>query len=215
MGNDHIAVMFAGQGKPDREVVNDAPLPSRAESRRAESLALTIHAASVAAYRRLEATGCAPDVLIGHGLGEIAALVAAGAFTASEGAEIVAARCRALAREATGGYSMAVVRAAPPQVATLLSLVARDGVSLAAENSSRASVIVGPRRAMSAAAALAATLDLAFVPLGSIWAPHRRLSDETRRAFASTLLHLVQRPLQTPVFSPVSVAQELPTGHSS
>jgi len=194
--------MFAGQGKPDREVVKCTPPPAGAEPRSAAALALTVHAASVAAYRRLEAVGFAPDVLIGHGFGEIAALVAAGAFTALEGAEIVAARCRALARDATGAYSMAIVRAAPPQVAALLSLVAEDGVSLAAENSSCASVIVGPKCVMRAAAELASALDLAVVPLQSIWAPHRRLSDETRGAFASRVRHLAQRPLQTPVFSP-------------
>ena len=49
---------------------------------------LLIYCASIAAYRRLENRSPAPFALLGHGFGEIAALVAGGAFSILEGAEI-------------------------------------------------------------------------------------------------------------------------------
>src|SRR5438874_1095258 len=44
-----------------------------------DTLQMAIYAASVCAYRILEARGCAPSILVGHSLGEIAALVCGGA----------------------------------------------------------------------------------------------------------------------------------------
>jgi acyl transferase domain-containing protein len=203
--NDRIAVMFAGQGKLDRAVVapaGAAGVAGPSDAGGARRLALEVYAASVAAYRRLESTGFAPHVVIGHGFGEIAAMVAAGAFTPAEGADIVAARCGVLEREAAGRYGMAAIQASPRTVATLLSLVRAAGLSVAAENSSRQSVVVGPPSAVWAVADLAAALDIAVVPLKAPWAPHR-VRDDSREAFASKLRHLVQRPLERAVFSPL------------
>src|ERR1700719_4543834 len=45
---------------------------------------LSIFGTSVAVYRVLEAHGLRPAILMGHSFGEIAALVCAGAFTATE-----------------------------------------------------------------------------------------------------------------------------------
>ena len=129
--------------------------------------------------------------------------MAAGAFSLSEGAEIVAARCAALAHAATIRYGMAAIQASARQVETLLTLLHSDGVSVAAENSSHETVIVGPRSVVWAAADLAAAVNFAVAPLRCNGAPHRPLTAERRAAMTSTLGHIVQRPLHTPVFSPL------------
>src|SRR5689334_7675003 len=49
---------------------------------------LAIYAVDVAAHLVLTAQGLQPDVLMGHSLGEIAALVAAGAYSVEDGARI-------------------------------------------------------------------------------------------------------------------------------
>jgi len=199
---DRIAVMFAGQGKLDRDVVEQAGAASGSAAGDAAQLASQIYAESVAAYRRLEETGFVPHVVIGQGFGEIAAMVSAGAFTPEEGADIVAARCGVLGRESTGRYGMAAIHGSPRKVATLLSLVRKPGLSVVAENSSRQSVVVGPPSALWALVDLAAALDIGVVPLKAGWTP-RRICDESRAAFASRVRHVVQRPLRTPVFSPL------------
>src|SRR5579863_9877470 len=117
-----LAVVFPGQGSLDTRAVEtsqrtapglfaaaaesgDAAVP-RWRSAIAGALAgssepfgrveLKIYAASLAAFERLTERGVAPRALVGHGFGEIAALVAADAFTVPEGAQIVAARRLAL-----------------------------------------------------------------------------------------------------------------------
>lgn len=57
-----------------------------------------IFAASLVAWRALEAAGVRPDVVAGHSLGEITAAVAAGALSVHDGARIVAARGEAMAQ---------------------------------------------------------------------------------------------------------------------
>jgi len=202
MHKGRIAVMFAGQGKPDRDVLAPSGV-TRPDAASGAELGLRIFAASVEAYTHLLHSGVAPHVLIGHGFGEIAALVAAGAFSMSEGAEIVDARCSALAEAGSTRYSMAAIQASPEQIEKLLSLLRSDAVSVAAENSSHETVIVGPWPVVEAAADLAAAVNFAVVPLKCQGAPHQPLACERRAAMTSALRHIVQRPLHTPVFSPL------------
>src|SRR5260370_28714003 len=70
-------------------------------------LQLAIYGISVSMYRVLALQGLNPDVLVGHSFGEIAALVCAGSFSISLGAEIVIERTAALAKLATNGGDMA------------------------------------------------------------------------------------------------------------
>jgi acyl transferase domain-containing protein len=211
--------MFAGQGvlddgvfeRTDRGSSGTAAAPRSRGLLRASGSAIreekdpeaTIYLASLAAYLRLEHAGVAPDVLIGHGFGEIAALVVAGAFSMSEGAEIVAARSQALAGAAAARFAMASIEGTRRQVRTLLTLLDAESVSIAAENSSHQSVIVGPPAALWAAADLAAALDISFSPLKTSRAAHHPLMKATRATITSTLQHIVPRRLQVPVFSPL------------
>ncbi|MQA31687.1 MAG: acyltransferase domain-containing protein [Luteitalea sp.] len=219
MHANQIAVMFPGQGVLDAGVIERSsaasaepePAPRSPSALRAAGSAarepehpeVPIYRASLAAYSRLQHAGVVPDVLIGHGFGEIAALVVAGAFSMSAGAEIVAARSGALGDAVAERYGMASIQGSRRQVSILLKLLETDGVSLAAENSSHESVIVGPPPALWAAADLAAALDIPFVLLKTNRAPHRRLMNETRATLTSALRHVVRRPLQYPVFSPL------------
>jgi acyl transferase domain-containing protein len=217
---NRIAVIFAGQGVLDAGVSRQSGAPGAGRGRtprfhhgplgaadsyacRPEDPHFAIYLASLGAYLRLHHAGFAPDVLIGHGFGEIAALVAAGAFSISEGAEIVAARSGALADGVTTRYGMASIQGTRRQVAALLKLLKADDVSLAAENSSNESVIVGSPSGLWAASDLAAALDIPFVPLKTHRAPHRPFMNGMKAAIKSKLQHVVRRPLEIPVFSPL------------
>ncbi|GAA3688762.1 hypothetical protein GCM10022267_89410 [Lentzea roselyniae] len=88
------------------QVVRDEGLPSLlAAVRRAapeedptpELLQFELYGAAVAMWEVLRAEGVEPLVLLGHGIGEIAALRCGGAFSTAGGARVVAARNRARA----------------------------------------------------------------------------------------------------------------------
>jgi acyl transferase domain-containing protein len=163
----------------------------------------TIFLASLAGYGRLRGAGVTPGMLVGHGFGEIAALVAAGAFSTADGLAIVAGRARALARGCRERFGMASVEGPREHVLTLLDLLRADGVSLAAENSPTHSVVVGPPAAIAAATAVAEAMNLAFVTMQAKHGPHRSSMAGVRDGFAAALRHLRRRPFQTPVFSPL------------
>src|SRR5689334_16527821 len=110
MHRSKSAVVFAGQGalltspfttgqmgEEFRRVLEDIG-PLGAQCAAPEGVALLVFAASVAHYRVLRARGVRASVLIGHGMGELMALVSAGALTAQQGAEIVVQRRSALDR---------------------------------------------------------------------------------------------------------------------
>src|SRR5215470_8764743 len=94
-----IDAVAAGRGIPpvSPALFGDHP-PSLGEllDQPAELAQLAIFGASVATHRVLVDLGAKPDLLVGHSFGEMAALVAAGAFSLTEGARLVCDRCEAL-----------------------------------------------------------------------------------------------------------------------
>jgi [acyl-carrier-protein] S-malonyltransferase len=166
------------------------------------ALELGIYAASVAAFQRVTRQDVRPRALIGHGFGEIAAFVAAGAFTVAEGAEIVAARHLALGRSSRR-FTLASMQASSSKVALFLELLQDAQVCIAAENSSRHTVIGGPERSMEGAARLARQLGLGFKPLKTASAPHGAHLKSVAAQMADRLKHLAPRHLQIPVYSPL------------
>jgi acyl transferase domain-containing protein len=158
-----LAVLFPGQGshlpgmraqverfRPDlvllaRAAVGDDPFDRATESTRFAQPA--IFCAALAGWRRLRDV-MQPDVMAGHSLGDVAALVAAGAISSEDGLHLVAARGRlmerAVARSRPGG--MMVVRTSDR--AELAALAADAGLSVANENGPEEMVLSGPDDAL-------------------------------------------------------------------
>jgi phthiocerol/phenolphthiocerol synthesis type-I polyketide synthase D len=107
-------------------------------SRVAQPLIATVQLALTASLR---AHGVHPDGVVGHSMGEVCAAVTAGALSRDMGCRIIAERAAA-AHEARGG-AMATVDSGADEVRTILGELAL-GVSIAAINSPRATVIAGP-----------------------------------------------------------------------
>jgi acyl transferase domain-containing protein len=164
---------------------------------------LSIYGASVAVYRVLEAHGLRPDILMGHSLGEIAALVCAGAFTTTEGAEIVCDRVEATRLLTADGY-MAVLCTDAVTADALVSRLGDADTVVAGMNSDTQTVISGRRTSMDRGSALAKALDIPFVPLSSPLPFHSPLMEPVRVEFARRLSRFSPRPLAVPVYSPIA-----------
>ena len=110
-----------------------APSPDRVDVVQPALFAVMVSLAAV-----WRARGVLPDAVIGHSQGEVAAACVAGALSLNDAAAVVALRSQALTGLAgTGG--MAVVALPHTEVEPLLG----DGVSVAAVNSGRATVVAG------------------------------------------------------------------------
>src|ERR1051326_2643574 len=111
-------------------------------------LQLAIYGISVAVYRVLALKDLSPDVLMGHSFGEIAALVCAGSFSVSQGAEIVLERTAALAKLATKGGYMAALGTDAATAEKLLKLAGNHEAVIAVENYSAQTVLSGGKGTM-------------------------------------------------------------------
>ncbi|WP_051385696.1 type I polyketide synthase [Actinokineospora inagensis] len=100
-----------------------------------------LFALEVALFRLLEHHGVAPDLLLGHSLGELAAAHVAGVFSLRDACVLVAARGRLMGAARTGG-AMIAVRVAEAEVAAEIAEHAA-AVSIAAVNGPDSTVVSG------------------------------------------------------------------------
>jgi [acyl-carrier-protein] S-malonyltransferase len=113
-----------------------------------------IFCAALAGYDELSAEHEA-DFMAGHSLGEITALVAAGALTSEDGLKLVAARGRLMqeAAEETGDGSMTAVRAKEGNRDAIAEVAAEAGVAIANDNAPDQLVLSGALDALDRAEA--------------------------------------------------------------
>jgi [acyl-carrier-protein] S-malonyltransferase len=111
-----------------------------------------IFCAALAGFAELEAEA---DVMAGHSLGEITALVAAGAIAADDGLRLVAARGRLMqeAAETTGDGGMTAVRAREDNREAIAEVAAAANVAIANDNAPDQLVLSGAISALDDAEA--------------------------------------------------------------
>ena len=199
---DEVTVELFGS-RLSEQVLAAAPAPSAEPDSQPWVSQLAIYAGSVGAYRALRATGVRPGLLVGHSLGEISALVCAGAFDVAEGARLVARRTELATEFATPGGAMAAVACDEDRARLMVELLGDRYLAVAIANGAGQTVISGPSPAVDRLRRLASALDTETVLLETPFAFHSPMMAPVVRPFATFAKQFDQQMLRHPVHSPI------------
>ncbi|ADB52577.1 Acyl transferase [Conexibacter woesei DSM 14684] len=215
------AVLFPGQGsqtpdmrdavaarRPDLieralEVVGDDPFLRVEDGTRFAQPA--IYCASIVAWERLRDSGLRADVVAGHSLGEVAALVAAEVISAEDGLTLVATRGRLMqesGERAGDGSMLALLGTGAAERAA--QVAEPHGLTVANDNAPNQVVLSGGRAAFGAATATAKGLGLRAVPLPVTGAFHSPYMAEAVPEFTAALAQIEFAQPTTAVVSSVT-----------
>jgi len=216
------AILFPGQGsqtpdmretvseaRPDllslvEQIVGEDPFARAEEGTRFAQPA--IFCASLAGWEGLGRPD--GDMMAGHSLGELAALVAAGCLTERDGLELVALRGKLMqesGERAGDGGMLALLGAGAADHAA--ELADAHGLAVANDNSPQQVVLSGDRAAFADASAAAKELGLRPMDLPVTGAFHSPMMAEAVPSFAAALERVeVSPPQGVTVFSAVTAA---------
>jgi [acyl-carrier-protein] S-malonyltransferase len=186
---------------PERELV------------KTEFLQPLLVAVSLGYYRRLLGRGLEPDIVLGHSLGEITALAAAGVLTDDEAVQVAARRGQLMSAAAalSPGGMLAVLSPRSARVLARLSGLRQTGqVSLANDNALGQLVFSGASAGLAAAAEMLAQAKLGpckRLPVSGPW--HSHLMAQASEPFAAWLAGLAFKKPRIPVLMNTSATAEV------
>ncbi|MEO7331664.1 MAG: beta-ketoacyl synthase N-terminal-like domain-containing protein, partial [Minicystis sp.] len=151
---------------------------------------------SLAAF--LRSLGLRPTALLGHSLGEYAAAVTAGVFSREDALSLVAERARLISTLPPGAML------ALPLSSEEIALIAAPGVSLAAINGARMSVVGGSREAIDDLAQQLGKKGIASMRLPVEHAFHTEAMRPIAASFAARVAAMERHPPQIPTLSNLS-----------
>ena len=170
-------------------------------------------AVSLGYYGQLVSRGIEPNVVLGHSLGEITALAAAGVLTADEAVQVAARRgqlMRAAAARSPGGM-LAVLSPQRTQVLTLLAGLLQTGqVSLANDNAPDQMVFSGVSASLATAAETLSEAKLGpckRLPVSGPW--HSHWMAQASEEFSTSQAGVVFKKARIPVLMNTSAASEV------
>jgi acyl transferase domain-containing protein len=166
-----------------------------------------IYCASVVGWERLQELGVQAHAFAGHSLGEVAALVAAGALSAEDGLRLVAVRGRLMQEsgEAAGDGSMlALLGSGAAERAGAIAHA--TGLTVANDNAPNQVVLSGALAAFDAAAAAAREQGLRALPLPVTGAFHSPAMAGALPELRAALDAVDVREPQIPVLSSITTA---------
>ncbi|WP_046469705.1 acyltransferase domain-containing protein [Allosalinactinospora lopnorensis] len=164
---------------------------------------LAIYAAGLIAYEAMTDHGVRPDVLSGHSLGEITALVAAGAYSVEDGARIVDRRVAAIRGSGLAEGRMVALSTGAERARRILTLLEDPMLAVATENHDEQTVVSGPSEALERVQAIAGQLGIGAVPLDAGFPFHTPVLAPAAPRFASQVRGMEQHAPRIPVFSPI------------
>ncbi len=185
---------------------DEAARSAQADALRATEVAQpAIGAASLGAWRVLEAFGLAPACVAGHSYGELTALAAAGRLTEAEFFALSVLRGRLMAGDGGDRGAMIAVSAAADQVAAWLAELGPELV-VANKNAPTQVVVAGPTAAIAAAEAALTGRGVRTVRLPVGAAFHSPLVAGAEAEFAAALATVAMPAGRFPVYANTSGA---------
>jgi acyl transferase domain-containing protein/acyl carrier protein len=200
---DEVAANRLGRGLAGNVYGGATPSLDELFDTAPDLLQVAIFTASVAQFQILRAQGTRFSVLVGHSLGEIAALVAAGGLTVTEGAEILCHRIAVLREFDISGGGMLALSCDRDRVERILALLPSGDATVAVENGAAQTAISGPGDALRRVATIASAIGITATALRSPHAFHHDLLRPARAELAKRIGAYRLRPLGIPVFSPI------------
>ncbi|MFJ7068001.1 acyltransferase domain-containing protein [Streptomyces sp. NPDC101115] len=200
---DRIAAEFGRGGVSHLLTRTDAP--SAADLVRSDSFALqlAVFTAAVGSFR-IALRQDTPDVVVGHSMGEIAALTVAGAFSPADGARLVCHRSEALLAHCPSDGGMVALELPAARAAHLVGAVADRRLAVAVSNAPRQTVVAGPDEAVGVVARLAAAMGVQATRLNAPFPFHSPMLAVAAEAFGEAITGIRQHPLRATVYSPVA-----------
>ena len=150
--------------------------------------------------RRMEQHGDPPEWVLGHSVGEYAALFAAAAFDFEVGLRLVRRRAERMAEVGSGGMA-AIIPGTEDSVRRTLQVAALHDLDIANINSERQVVIAGPRESIEGAERWFVDAGARYVVLNVSGAFHSRYMASAAAAFAA---FMVEQPLGDPLYPVVA-----------
>ena len=200
---DEVAVRFTGQPVTGQIFSASPPSLSDMLAGSPDLLQLAIFGQSVVAFRLIEAAGARLSCLVGHSLGEIAALVCAGAYSAGQGAQIICHRSAAVREAAAADGRMLALAADAAKGEEILHLLGSGDVALAVDNGPGQIVISGPVPDLQRVATIASAINVAVTPIASPAPFHNSVLAPARRELARRISGIAHSSLRIPVYSPI------------
>ena len=198
LGRPLTDVIFVDPKSPERVAVAEDEL------RRTEITQPAVLAVDVALTRLLGAYGITPDMVMGHSLGEYAALVAAGSLTFAAALEAVSARGQGMAELKIDDAGLMVAVMGPLETVEEIVASIDGNVVVANVNSTSQSVIGGASDAVIAAeqACLDRGLSTARLPVSHAF--HTSIVAPASEPLRRVLGHLDLRPPVLPIIANVT-----------
>ncbi|KAJ0120535.1 hypothetical protein J7T55_015264 [Diaporthe amygdali] len=161
----------------------------------------------IALAKYLGTLGIRPNVVIGHSLGEYAALHVAGVLSASDTIFLVGQRAQMLSEKCTpGSHKMVAVRASLQQIRECIGDGQGDktyAYEIACINSPKDTVLSGSSEDMKAVAEALEKGGFKCFNLDVAFAFHSAQTDPVLEGFEAAAAGVVFQPLQIPVISPL------------
>ncbi|MEG3630825.1 acyltransferase domain-containing protein [Streptomyces poriticola] len=200
---DHAATQYGCA--PVTPVLLQPRAPSLEEllDRDPETLQLAIFATSLAVHTVItEVHGVQADVLVGHSMGEVTALVAAGVYTVGDGAGIICLRSRAM-RDHGGSGSQVAVGLSAERTAHLLGVLALDDLQIAAVNGPRQTVVSGTDDSVDLLSDAASAIGVAQARVPWPYLSHNHLMAAAAQELGESVALIPASPLHGRIYSPV------------
>ncbi|SDO72922.1 ACP S-malonyltransferase [Lentzea jiangxiensis] len=147
--------------------------------------------------------GLSPAVLVGHSLGEFAALVASGCVSLEDAVRLIIARDEALRGAGLPDGGMVALRTDRRHVDELLTGLADQRTVLAVDNSTEQVVVSGPAEPLRRLVHLAAAAGIETTRLHVSYPFHNALLDEAAARFSAVVDTITCAAPSIPVHSPV------------